>query len=577
MLRKILERIKQTLSGTPQEPSQRALLTEKWQQFARQNLGCSQWIDLSTAEGVLVVQEMPLKDVPSSRQETVVGWVEPAHYLPDPTRIVEKAVDCRARNILVTAKDPTPCNGLEVMPNLGSSVYPISLWVSQCQKKGFSSITLDFDTDGVVTILAGRRGSPVPGSSPEKKPFQQVLEISEGIADKVLLAPHSGWTLADGSLASSGLGTLYAINRTSEPVSLRLEIDAEADIPDSTLKVHLDFCYLQGFTLGGKTPLCVKEIILTPGGHGIQILPSDGTQVKILKVQADGVSYPNDRFLLRLPCDQYQRHRVVADVVKCLAKQNRTSVLDVGGGRGTLTLFLPEHQVTPLDRRAYDVVGHVRSEGERLPFGDASFEIVSSVDVLEHVPASQREGFLCELWRVAKRAVILACPFHDDRVASAERLLADFAVRIRGQENAFLMEHIQNGLPDFAQTQETLETFGASTVAIPNGYFARWFSMMVLRTMLEANLEHYSRLERILAAYNKGYYALDNAEPCYRRVLVACKQQEDRNRVAGFASTLIASNPTGNPSLTDPRMALAFYGIPVSEAFEQWYRDSAAD
>lgn len=47
-------------------------------------------------------------------------------------------------------------------------------------------------------------------------------------------------------------------------------------------------------------------------------------------------------------------------------------------------------------------------DGDRLPFEDDSFDVVTSVDVIEHVP--DYHAFLRELVRVARRAVVVSTP-----------------------------------------------------------------------------------------------------------------------------------------------------------------------
>lgn len=520
-----------------------------------------------------MVQDIALKDTPANGQETVVAWVDPSAFLPEPTRIIEKAAASRARNVIVVGRNPVPCDNLEIPAQLDSPISPVSLWISQCQKKGFPSVVIEFDDNGIVAIVAGTRKKTVPGISDKNATFHLLTDISQDVSDKILMAPHTGWACEGDALAVSGLAAIYVVNRTNELLSLQMEFEVQTEDPDALLQLHLDLCYVQRFSLarGERSLLRVEDVIVTPGGHGIQVLSQTGAPIRILKMRVDGQPYPAGKFLFSLPCDQYQRHSAVADAVESLAAQNAT-ILDVGGGRGMLSLFLPKHQVTTLDARPYDVPGHVHNTRESLPFADNAFDMVVSVDVLEHIPESSREPFIRELWRVAKRAVVLACPFNDEHVAFAERCLADFAVRVRGQENAFLSEHIQNGLPEFGQTSQVFEALGAKTVSIPNGFLPRWFSMMVLRSMLETNLDYYARLHCILNAYNRGYYDIDHAEPCYRRLIIACKEPNDKQTAQDLATRLVARNPSGNPALTDPERALRFYNIPISAAFEEWYR-----
>jgi len=52
----------------------------------------------------------------------------------------------------------------------------------------------------------------------------------------------------------------------------------------------------------------------------------------------------------------------------------------------------------------------VVGDGCRLPFKDNSFDIVISVDSLEHVPGPKKPEYCLELKRVAKNYIIIHCP-----------------------------------------------------------------------------------------------------------------------------------------------------------------------
>jgi 2-polyprenyl-6-hydroxyphenyl methylase/3-demethylubiquinone-9 3-methyltransferase len=90
-----------------------------------------------------------------------------------------------------------------------------------------------------------------------------------------------------------------------------------------------------------------------------------------------------------------------------------TDVLDVGCGGGFLSNYLAAvgHRVTGLDAssealaiaRRYDVTGLVRyqrGDALKLPYPDASFEVVCAMDLLEHV--ENPDGVIAEASRVLK-------------------------------------------------------------------------------------------------------------------------------------------------------------------------------
>ena len=103
---------------------------------------------------------------------------------------------------------------------------------------------------------------------------------------------------------------------------------------------------------------------------------------------------------LRLELDQIVRNRTIAREVARFAPLDGARVLDVGCQLGALPVALSElgADVTGVDvddallegarlrARCYDATAtFARAEAEALPFADASFDVVTFVDVIEHV------------------------------------------------------------------------------------------------------------------------------------------------------------------------------------------------
>src|SRR5690349_20051417 len=90
------------------------------------------------------------------------------------------------------------------------------------------------------------------------------------------------------------------------------------------------------------------------------------------------------------------------------------SVLDVGSGPFGLAQALPERRFAGVDIEFLApptaTMVPVRMAPGPLPFADAAFDVVISLDALEHVPPPARPGFVAELCRVSADRVLLSCP-----------------------------------------------------------------------------------------------------------------------------------------------------------------------
>lgn len=127
---------------------------------------------------------------------------------------------------------------------------------------------------------------------------------------------------------------------------------------------------------------------------------------------------------------------------RCVGRAS--TVIDVGGRGHQLAWFLPTAKVStanivpPAD---FIVDAHV------LPFGDGQFDVATSCDTLEHMPAEQRPEHIAELVRVAHRRLVICCPYGSPQKQKAEWEVAEVVRTVVGTSLPYLDEHLKFGFP----------------------------------------------------------------------------------------------------------------------------------
>jgi SAM-dependent methyltransferase len=99
------------------------------------------------------------------------------------------------------------------------------------------------------------------------------------------------------------------------------------------------------------------------------------------------------------------------------------SILDAGCGNGLFLHYISRSnskygRICGVDRSQI-ALSHVKTEKylssvDALPFRDCEFDIVTSLEVIEHLPVGVYENSLKELSRVARRYILIGVPFNQD-------------------------------------------------------------------------------------------------------------------------------------------------------------------
>ena len=246
--------------------------------------------------------------------------------------------------------------------------------------------------------------------------------------------------------------------------------------------------------------------------------------------------------------DQYQRYHTAAEVIRALqrspavpgtttaegasavgaAREQSPRILEVGANEHRdLGKELPDAEIWYTDLHLPESM-----EGDDHCFTadatdlkdveDNAYDFCVAMDVFEHIPKERRKAFLTELYRVCKTAAVICFPYNAPAVVQAEHEVNEMHCELFGEDHPWLIEHMENGLPDRAFVDNTLTEAGIRFTAFTHGSVAVWKRMLVLNYFAEEE-EFAEVVTEANLYYNRNLYDRD------------CAGDGDTGRHAGHA------------------------------------------
>lgn len=218
--------------------------------------------------------------------------------------------------------------------------------------------------------------------------------------------------------------------------------------------------------------------------------------------------------------DQFQRYSVLKEFLEVFYQGKDIRVLDVGGlspDRDGKHLWLPLKAIFAgesivVDTAYYKNKDFIQVKGKSLPFENKSFDVVSALDVFEHVPEKDRGDFLEELVRVSKGSLFLSAPFREKSIEQVEGLVFDQINKMYGLRHKQLLEHRKYGLPDVEATTQILSKFFPSGESFSYGSLGNWlFNQTVKNCFLFKR--NSKEIHRVLDKWMAGETNLSDFEP----------------------------------------------------------------
>lgn len=365
--------------------------------------------------------------------------------------------------------------------------------------------------------------------------FYHGLSVTlDQIAVPLLIKPHKGWNAKRG-IISTPVSTIDLM-----PTILAL---CDYDYSD----IGIEGRSLKKILEGKEDPILKERTLISENERQYALIYPNRLMELRKKDAPTSTYYPHipdlidslngkkcywdsgNEYVLALPFDQYQRYKIIADIInKFRTDKKAFKILEVGASfEGNLKMFLPCDDIYLLDKeyppeykqRSNHIIGDIT----KLDI-DKTYDIVVSIDTYEHIHPIAREKFINKLLHISKIVTIVAAPFDTPGVAEHEVLANELYRVSHGIEYKWLHEHIQNGLPSLPFTLELIKKSGFDYAVIPNGYLPRWFDMISIYLLTEGMPEFSKVMAALYEFYNKNLYHYDNLDPAYRQVIVINKK-----------------------------------------------------
>lgn len=478
------------------------------------------------------IQKLPLR----SASFDIVALFDVLEHLTQPHLALTETLRILKPEGLVIGTTPDPIFFTREEP---THIFerPPSYWIELLQRNGFE-IRFRFSEESYnFQFVASPAGSTI---SAKLDLFQHdYFSFDRDIIETkgpLLAVPRGGWgRLNKKRRRIQGQGSIYLLNPSPNP--LHTEISCGIFNPSScvTVRIRFNSLILEERVLTPEQPVKQKlnlpPLEIPAGGHHLwfEVEPSSS------KVSVEGISIKSSegnplQLTQSLPFDLFQRYQLASQICSLLQP---TSILDVGGYLGDegghlatvqdfLSTVLPLEsldKVCSTDIRQGDWPTHQPASAKSQPYEDGSFDLVISLDLLEHLPTQDRPAFLQELSRLARRWILLAAPFASSEVDEAEKSLCDSLL----SSHRFLQEHRDLGLPHLDVVTDHYQKQGYLVEILPNGFLERWKVMQVLTSLYFSHHDWVS-LRNLNQLYNRSVFSQDQLEPAYRHHLLISKE-----------------------------------------------------
>lgn len=227
----------------------------------------------------------------------------------------------------------------------------------------------------------------------------------------------------------------------------------------------------------------------------------------------------------RYSADVYWRYRPLLKMMRNKSGSQQ-SILEVGGGYMGLAWFYSGPilglDVWDWNQKAAPNISFIKGSVFAIPLQDKSQDWVVAVDMLEHIPESERALAVTEMARVCRGSLYLAYP-SGDKTLIAENRYRDYYRKRFGQDQSWLEEHARFGLPN----TETIVDLLTSEWEVKVGQNIN-LDVWLWENKMQWLWRKYNTTRKIMSLFTPLYLGITgmmNMKPAYRQVIIASRKK----------------------------------------------------
>lgn len=209
---------------------------------------------------------------------------------------------------------------------------------------------------------------------------------------------------------------------------------------------------------------------------------------------------------------------------------HETRILEVGSGDFGISTYTsaPIVKTDLAFSKAKNADQKVIANAAFLPFRHNAFDLVLAVDLLEHVPHSQRFAIILELIRTSKQSAIIVFPSGEKALESDKNIMNQFRKRAK-RPLPILEAHLEFSFPNSSEVREWISELQKSGFKCrsENSFNLFWRKQLAMGWLQKNKCARFLAERIIQSSLLRNLINFGN---CYRQFLLIEKAEAHNNR-----------------------------------------------